>query len=149
MGTTKILSLDIATKTGWATETAYGTWDLTIKRDESSGMRLLRFKSKLKEVIALEGINLVVFERSQGMHQSAVIVQSEIHGCLKTFLEEEKIQYRAFSPGEIKKFATGNGHANKAAMVKAARLKWGYKGKSDNEADAIHIYQLAKSMYGL
>jgi Holliday junction resolvasome RuvABC endonuclease subunit len=144
-----ILALDVATKTGFCTKTAYGLWDFTVKRDESSGMRLIRFKSKLKELFQLEDINLVVFERSQGFHQNAVIVQSELHGCLKLFCEESKIEYRAFSPGEIKKFATGKGNAKKDAMVLAAKEKYGYPGKDDNEADAIHLFYLAKSFYNV
>jgi Holliday junction resolvasome RuvABC endonuclease subunit len=142
-----ILALDVATKTGFCTKTAFGLWDFTVKRDESSGMRLIRFKSKLKEIIPIEEINLVVFERSQGFHQNAVIVQSELHGCLKLFCEESGIEYRAFSPGEIKKFATGKGNAKKEDMIKSAQEKYGYNGNDDNEADAIHLYQLAKSMY--
>ncbi len=140
----RILSLDIATHTGWCTETAYGTWDLSIKRDESSGMRILRFKAKLREILELEKIEMVVFERSQGQHQSAVIVQSELHGVLKLVLEEANIPYRAYSPSEIKKFATGKGNANKADMIAAAQSKYRYPGTSDNEADAIHMYHLAK-----
>jgi Holliday junction resolvasome RuvABC endonuclease subunit len=143
----KILALDVATKTGFCTETASGVWDFNLKRDESSGMRLIRFKSKLKELIALEEISLIVFERSQGMHQNAVITQSELHGCLKLYCEENKIEYRAFSPGEIKKFATGKGNANKDAMIKAVVEKYGKTPKDDNEADAIHLFHLAKDFY--
>jgi Holliday junction resolvasome RuvABC endonuclease subunit len=110
-------------------------------------MRLIRFKSKLKELIELEQVNLIVFERSQGFHQNAVIVQSELHGILKLYCEESGIEYRAFSPGEIKKHATGKGNAKKEAMVKAAQEKYGYLGKDDNEADAIHLFHLAKSFY--
>lgn len=142
-----ILALDVATKTGFCTKTAHGHWDFKVLRDESSGMRLVRFKSKLKELVRLEEIEVVVFERSQGFHQNAVIVQSELHGCLKLFCEENKIEYRAFSPSEIKKFATGKGNANKELMIKAAKERFGYMGNDDNEADAIHIYQLARSMY--
>ena len=142
-----ILSLDIATKTGWCTETASGVWDFTLKRDESSGMRLIRFKSKLKEIVELEKINLITFERSQGMHQAAVIVQSELHGVLKLFCEENKIEYRAFSPGEIKKFATGKGNSNKQAMVLAANTKYNVTVIDDNQADAMHIFYLTKSYY--
>ncbi len=140
-----ILSLDVATHCGWCTDTTSGVWDLSIKRDESSGMRLIRFKSKLREVCNLEEINLVTFERSAGFHKNALIVQAELHGVLKIFCEENSIPYRAFSAAEIKKFATGKGNANKEAMVKAAREKYGYAGSDDNEADAIHIFKLTKS----
>lgn len=142
-----ILALDVATHTGWATRTAYGVWDLTPRRDESQGMRLIRFKSKLSEVIRIEEIEVVVFERAAGFHRGALIVQSELHGVLKLFLEEHRLQYKAFSASEIKKFATGKGNANKQMMIAAAKLKYGYKGEDDNEADALHIYKLATSIF--
>lgn len=137
----KILALDVATHCGWATKTASGVWDLSIKRDESSGMRLLRFKAKLQEIIRIEAINLVVFERTAGFHKNALIVQAELHGVLKLYLEEIKLNYRAYSASEIKKFATGKGNANKEAMIKAAQ-KYGTI-IDDNHADALHIYHLA------
>jgi len=40
--------------------------------------------------------------------------------------------------GTIKRFATGKGNANKAAMMEAAR-KRGFSPTDDNEADAIAI----------
>jgi len=147
MNNLKILSLDVATHCGWCTETASGVWDFSIKRDESSGMRLIRFKSKLRELVDIEKVNLITFERTSGFHKNALIVQAELHGVLKIFCEENKIEYRAFSASEIKKFATGKGNAGKPAMVQAAQEKYGYAGYNDNEADAIHIYQLTKSFY--
>lgn len=143
-----ILALDVATKTGWCTKTAHGTWDFSLKRDESAGMRLVRFKAKLREMCALEEIKLVTFELSQGFHQNAVIVQSELHGVLKLFCEENKIDYRSFAPSEIKKFATGKGNANKEKMIEAA-LKYGYFGNDDNTADAMHIYHLTMKSLNL
>lgn len=144
-----ILALDVATKCGWCTKTAHGTWNLTPKRDESSGMRLLRFKSKIKEVILMEEIDLVVFERSAGFHKNALIVQAELHGVLKLYLEENKIEYRAYSASEIKKHATGKGNANKDLMVRSAQQKLGMVGEDDNEADAMWIYDLAIKDLGL
>lgn len=145
MSEIKILALDVASKCGWCTETASGVWDFSIKRDESSGMRLIRFKSKLKELCSLEGINLVTFERSAGQYKSSIIVQAELHGVLKIFCEENNIEYRAFSAKEIKQYATGKGNAGKPQMIAAAKEKLGYQGNDDNEADAIWIYQLSKS----
>ena len=138
-----ILALDVATQTGWATSTASGTWDLRPKRDESSGMRLIRFKGKLKEISSLEEINLIVFERSAGFHKGALIVQSELHGVLKSFCLENNIEYKAYSPAEIKRHATGKGNANKSMMIEAARERLGYTGDNDNEADALWLFDLA------
>lgn len=138
-----ILALDVATHTGWCTKTTSGVWDLTPKRDQSMSMRLIKMKAFLRELVSLETIDLIVFERSQGQHQSSVIIQSELHGVLKLFCEESNIPYKAYSPKEIKKFATGTGNANKKAMIEAAKEKYGYQGNDDNEADAIHIFKLA------
>lgn len=138
-----ILALDVATKCGWAVSGISGTWNLTPKRDESAGMRLIRFKSKLKEIIESEKIDIVVFERTAGFHKNALIVQAELHGVLKLFLEENGIQYKAYSAAEIKKHATGKGNAKKELMIAEAQRKLGYKGSDDNEADALWIYNLA------
>ncbi len=146
----RILSLDVSTYCGWAvSQTIFGCWDLSIKRDESSGMRMLRFKAKLMEVIEAERINLVSFERSAGAHKAAIIIQSELHGVLKLLLEELEIEYRAFSAKEIKKFATGNGNAPKSLMISSAKQKYGYTGDNDNEADALHIFHLTKHDLGI
>lgn len=140
-----LLALDIATKTGFCTKTASGVWNLAPKRDESAGMSLIRFKAKLSEVVKLEDINLIVFERPAGMHVSSVISQSEKHGVLKLFCEENKIQYKGYSASEIKKFATGKGNAGKPLMIQACKDKYNIIPEDDNHADAIHIYYLGKS----
>lgn len=137
-----ILSLDVATHTGWATASGSGVWDLSVKKDESKGMKLIRFKSKVREICESEKIDVVVFERTAGFHKNALIVQAELHGVLKLFLEEMNIQYKAYSAAEIKKFATGKGNANKQKMIEAAQ-KYGIEIIDDNHADALHIYHLA------
>jgi Holliday junction resolvasome RuvABC endonuclease subunit len=143
-----LLALDVATHCGWATSiNVYGVWDLTPKRDESAGMRLIRFRCKLKEIIQSEKINLVVFERPGGQHKGAIIVQSELQGQIKTICEDLKIQYRGYSSQEIKKYATGKGNCGKPVMIKAAQDKLGYRGENDNEADALWLLELAKHDY--
>jgi Holliday junction resolvasome RuvABC endonuclease subunit len=144
-----VLALDVATITGFATATASGVWNLTPKRDESSGMRLIRFKSKLAEMVAQHGIKCIIFERTAGQHKAPIIVQSELHGVLKLFCEEQKIEYKAYSAAEIKKFATGKGNANKIQMIAAAKEKYGIEINNDNQADALHIYHFALHDLGL
>jgi Holliday junction resolvasome RuvABC endonuclease subunit len=144
----RILALDPATHCGYAiNRSLYGVWNLTAKRDESVGMRLIRLRAKLHEVIAGERINVVVFERPGGRFKASIIVQSEIQGQIKTVCEDLKVQYRAYSSTEIKKFATGKGNAGKPAMIKAAQDKLGYPGKDDNEADALWLLEMAKNDY--
>jgi len=140
-----ILALDIATHCGWCiSKDLYGCWDLSPKRDESAGMRVIRFKAKLKTILEAENISLVVFERPGGIHKGAIIVQAELQGVLKLLCEENNIAYKAYSATEIKKFATGKGNASKAVMIEFAKIKYEYPGTNDNEADAIHLLHLAK-----
>lgn len=137
----KILALDIATKTGWKTETSSGVWDLKPNRGESEGMRVVRFKSKVKELIQLEEINIISYERPGGRNKYSIITASEMIGVLKDLSIEMNVDIACYSSKEIKRFATGNGNCNKEAMIKAAK-ELGYHPKDDNEADAIHLYLL-------
>lgn len=144
----KILALDQASNCGWCCgKDLYGCWDLNTRKDESSGMKMIRFRSKLKEITVSENIDLIAYERVAGMHKNSIIHAAKMVAMIETFCEENNIQYIAFSASEIKKFATGKGNAKKDAMIAAAALKYGYTGTNDNEADAIHIYQLAQTIY--
>ena len=143
----KILALDVATKTGWCHEEESGTWDFNPKRDESKGMRLVKFKAKVYDVINGEDIDLVVFERTAGAHKNELIDQAELHGVLKELCERLNVDYKAYSAGEIKKFATGNGKATKHQMIQACIDNYNEDPCDDNEADAIHLYFLAKRDY--
>ena len=137
----KILALDIATKTGWKTSTASGIWNLKPNRGESDGMRVVRFKAKVNEMIKIESINLIAYERVAGKQNAAISVISEMVGQLKLISIEQGIDLACYSAKEIKKFATGNGNASKDLMVKTA-IAQGYNPIDDNEADAIFIYNL-------
>lgn len=144
----KILALDIATNTGWKTTTASGVWNLKPNRGESEGMRVVRFKSKVRELIAMEGINLVSYERPAGMHKSSIMVASEMVGVLKDLCIELGVELASYSATEIKKFATGKGNCGKPEMIEAAK-KLGFNPQDDNEADAIHLYNLTIKDIGL
>jgi Holliday junction resolvasome RuvABC endonuclease subunit len=144
----RILALDVATHCGYAiSRQLYGVWDLTPKRDESAGMRLIRFRAKLNEILKSEKINLVVFERPGGQHKGAIIVQAELQGQVKVVCEDLNIEYRGYSSQEIKKFATGKGNSGKPAMIAAAKEKLGYPGNNDNEADAMWLLELGQNDY--
>jgi len=143
----KILALDIGTKMGWAHSCGVsGVWDLSVRRDESGGMKLIRLRSKLNEIYNSEGIELVVFEAvrhaAPGM-QGALVVGAELQGVLKVWCEVDGIEYRGYSPSEIKKHATGKGNTNKQMMLDLAREKWGHI-EDDNEADAKWLLDLAQ-----
>ena len=142
----KILSLDIASVTGWATsKIEYGTWNFKTRKDESMGMKLLRFRSKLDEVHKLMNFNLIVYERAAGRFKAAIIHEAKLIAVVEEWCEANKIAYRAYSATEIKKFATNKGNAGKPLMIQAAKERLEYTGNDDNEADALHMLALASS----
>ena len=140
----KILALDQASNCGfYVDEHIHGVWDFNTRKDESSGMKMLRFKAKLKETCELEKIKLIVYERVSGMHKASIIHGAKMVAMIESFAEENQIEYKAYSASEIKKFATGKGNANKEKMVQSCIEKYGFTPIDDNEADAAHIWHLA------
>ena len=135
-----ILAIDPATKCGWAVSNQiYGCWDLSVRRDESNGMKLLRLRALLEKTHNELDLQLVVYERP-----NSIIHQAKLIAIIETFCEERNIQYRAYSASEIKKFATGKGNAKKEQMILFAKEKLDYSGDNDNEADALWLLNLVK-----
>lgn len=141
-----ILAIDPATETGWAVingpVTHFGIWNLKKHKDESVGMRLLRFHSHLREVCSKMGVNLIAYEKPGGRNYQGIINHAKLVGVIEKFCEYNALDYRGFSASEIKKHATGKGNSNKPAMIKAAREKLRYEGDNENEADALWILSL-------
>lgn len=109
-------------------------------------MKLIRLRGKLDEIKASAGVDIVVFEAARncapGM-QGALVVQAELQGVLKLWCDSCGVDYRGYSPTEIKRHATGKGNANKEAMMEAAAAKFGPVA-DDNQADALWLLDLAK-----
>ena len=152
--TLSILALDPSTKCGWAHSCGQsGTWDLTIRRDESTGMRLLRLRGKLKEILESVGVDVVVFEASRHAApkmQGALVVQAEFQSVIKVWCHDNDVEYRGVSPSEIKKHATGKGNCGKPEMIKAAKEKWPDKKiKDDNEADSLWILDYTQKLLAI
>lgn len=141
-----ILALDVATNCGWAHSSGpSGTWDLSVKRDESSGMRLIRLVAKLNEMKAAAGVDLLFFEAAQVYigHMSGVLVEAEMLGTVKLWCEQNNVEYASRNIAQIKKHATGKGNAKKDMMLASARARWSDRQiKTADEADALWLLDL-------
>jgi len=144
-----ILALDIATNTGWAVSldgvsmSNSGHQNFSVKKDESTGMRLFRFNNWLKEQYSKYNFKIIVIEntvqqRGFGGKRAGAHVQAEMQGIVKLFCEENKIDYKGFYPTSIKAHAVG-GRAKKEEMIRAAQKKWKRVFESDDEADACWL----------
>ena len=150
-----IAAFDLGTSCGYARETGgpfiiSGTLQLQQQRNESPGMRFIRFQNRLPEI--LKGVTLVAFEdvRFHGRNNPSSV--AHIYGALKALLQmycdQHDIQYTGFTPSEIKKHATGKGNANKEMMIAAAQARWTDAViRGHDEADARWILALAQERF--
>lgn len=142
-----VLALDPATVTGWALSPLLsGTWDLTLKRDESIGMKFLRLRAKLNELYDNYDFKVVVYEaarNAQPKMQGALVHQAQLQAIIVDWAHSNGLDYKGYSPKEIKKWATKNGNASKDIMVAAAkRLFPEINILSDDHADALLLWKM-------
>jgi len=144
-----VLAIDLGTTTGWALRgrdggITSGTMSFKPSRFEGGGMRYLRFRSWLAEVADLSGgLTRVVFEEVRAhAGTDAAHIYGGFLGHLSAWCEERGIAYEGVPVATIKRFATGRGNADKAAMIAAMRTR-GFAPTDDNEADAIALLLFA------
>jgi len=140
-----LLAIDLGTTTGWALRSTdglitSGTVSFRPSRYDGGGMRYLRFQNWLAEMDRLSGPITTIFYEEVRRHigTDAAHVFGGLLATLTAWAELRGIPYGGVPVGTIKKFATGKGNANKAAMMTAARAR-GFSPVDDNEADAIAI----------
>ena len=144
---TRILALDLGTKTGWALREPsgvilHGVADFKPGRFDGGGMRYLRFTRWLDDLHG-NGISALWFEEvRRHAGTSAAHVYGGLMATLTAWAELRGIPYEAVPVGTIKKHATGKGNANKDAMIAAAQER-GFDVTDDNEADALAILHWA------
>jgi Holliday junction resolvasome RuvABC endonuclease subunit len=138
-----ILALDLGTTLGWALwlsgEVMGGTESFKAGRFEGGGMRYLRFVRWLDDLWRFAGPQVVYFEevrRHRGV--DAAHAYGGFLAQLTAWCERYGVPYQGVPVGTIKKFATGKGNADKAAMI-AAMERRGHAPADDNEADALAL----------
>jgi Holliday junction resolvasome RuvABC endonuclease subunit len=124
---------------------------LSVRRDESSGMRLMRLRENLSVFEATHGIDLIAFEASRNSKfGNAVRVAGAIQGVVELWCLDHNVQYKGYSATTIKKHACNYGQANKEKMIAAARAKWpGVPITSEDQADAMWVLDHACQDLGL
>jgi len=157
-----VLALDLAGRTGFArgwpsrregktvyvgSLVDYGALDFKLHEGEHPGLRLRRVSNALTELCRYEGHqpSLIAWEgvvaggagRRTGATDLYVLESRvvEIAGVLG-------IETATVWPSTLKKAAAGHGRADKAAMVRAARKRWGLDAielprDHEDEADAL------------
>ena len=146
-----ILSLDIATHCGYYSTHEAGTWNFTQKTGKNAIEQHLSFYNTLKEFIQKNDIKLIVAEdvnvkgKFVGMRKL-----SEFRGilfliCAQLGLPEPKF----VNVSSVKKWATGDGKADKEKMIAYCIKRWNITPCDDNMADATHIFKYYVRKYKL
>ena len=112
-------------------------------------MRYLRFRGWLIELAGLSGgLTRIVFEEVRAhAGTDAAHLYGGFLATLTAWCEQQGIPYEGVPVGTIKRFATGKGNADKAAMIAAIRAR-GFSPVDDNEADAIALLLWATETEG-
>jgi hypothetical protein len=139
-----ILALDLGTNTGWAVRPGVGpitsgTVSFRPSRYDGGGMRYLRFRGWLDQFESDAAFGAVYFEEvRRHAGTDAAHVYGGLLATLTAWCEQHSVAYQGVPVGTIKRFATGKGNADKAAMLAAIRAR-GFSPADDNEADALAI----------
>ncbi|WP_342163038.1 hypothetical protein [Methylobacterium sp. SD21] len=146
MALPKILTLDLATRLGWAcgspdAEPHYGSYRLP-----STGNGIGRFGDAydqwLLDMITLESPALVVFEAPFVSNTGNANTARKLMGlCWQTEIAcyRRDVQCLEHGNNSIKKTFAGHGFASKGDMI-AACQRFGWDPKDDNAADALALW---------
>lgn len=141
-----VLGLDIATHTGFYSMHSSGTWNFEESMRRNNNKQHAAFRNTLIEYITSNNIKMIVAEDvnagrgSLGSYKSSVKL-SEFRGILMEICDTLNLPEPAFiNLKTVKKWATGNGNADKAMMMDFCRKRWKTDPVDDNEADATHIF---------
>jgi len=72
---------------------------------------------------------------------------SELNGIICLTLYNLGCSLYRIPPSSLKFFCTGIGNASKEMVIETVQKKYGYTGNDDNQADAISLCHLAKSLH--
>lgn len=138
----EVLGLDVAARCGFHCINESGTWDFRESKARNDNKMHGAFRKTLIDCIQRNGIKQIVAEDvNVNNHFTDMRRLCELRGILLEVCDTLNLPEPIFlNPMTIKKFATGDGHADKAKMMRFCKLRWKIDAKDDNEADAIHIF---------
>lgn len=149
----RALALDMAMTTGYAIldrgQVRAGCYNIpTAKKgrktlpDDHMGKRLLDFETWVHNILSKLQPNVVFFEEAGGhyQNQSAARMAYAQWGAMVMRAAHFNIPIVGVRNTTLKKYAAGNGRAQKEDMIHAAKQKFpDVEIPDDNAADAVHI----------
>lgn len=140
-----VLSLDIAQTTGFYSVHERGEWDFHESMRRNNNKQHKAFRDTLIAFIEKYHIKQIVAEdvnagAAKGGFKASVKL-AEFRGILLEVCDTLNLPEPVFINNQtVKRWATGNGKADKKMMIQYCKHRWGTDPVSDNEADATHIF---------
>ena len=111
-----------------------------ILNNKSKGKKYNNFMVFVDKLIVQHQITKVVYEKvRRHLGADAAHAYGAFEGLAHLLCEKHSIPIDFVEVAQIKKYATGNGRADKNKMIEAAASKLGIVSKNDNEVDAVFI----------
>lgn len=138
-----IIAFDLGKNMAWAYNNGTKlTWGSALYPGERAA-RLAGIMRDLPNVIGNKKFDVLVYETPFARGRDATRSMWGIAGILEACATAGGMAVVDVAVPTIKKFATGDGHAPKDAMIVAAK-RFGYKGSSEHEADAVCLLRYAE-----
>jgi Holliday junction resolvasome RuvABC endonuclease subunit len=140
-----VLGMDIATHTGYYSTHESGCWDFSESMRRNNNKQHKAFRDTLIDFIQKYDIKQIVAEDVNCGRMNKEFVSSrklsEFRGILMEICDTMDLPEPVFiNLRTVKKWATGDGNADKEKMVRFCRSRWKTNPADDNEADATHIF---------
>lgn len=157
----RILALDPATTTGWAFWSIgrelpdYGVRLFKKRPTDHPGQRFHEYKVFLHELILHHTPEVIYYEEplfpGKRTARGNLTVSFGFEAILHMVTSQYGIECVPVHPGTLKKWATGNGRADKEEMISTASRLTGVAltPKQDNEADALCLVVYGANQEGV
>jgi Holliday junction resolvasome RuvABC endonuclease subunit len=122
-----------------------------LKVDDLEGMdRIGHITGRIAPVVPAD-TELVMVEAPVFVagHMASALETAYLNGIVRQYLWHAGVAYLDVAIGTLKVYATGDGHAKKLDMIRAAEKRLGYEGDSDDEADALWLRALGWGLLGV
>jgi Holliday junction resolvasome RuvABC endonuclease subunit len=123
---------------------------VVVKPKDKGDDRLMEIADYVRVLSQANLVDLVVMEDAPTrLLGDAGRVLLHLQGAVRLELKRLPVPYMILSPSTLKKFATGNGSADKTAMALAAFKRLGREYGTDDECDADWLRVAGRFAYGL
>lgn len=137
------LGIDIGLNCGWALahnkSLTFGLWSLKLRKSEAVGLRYSKLRAHLESLDGVDHVHVEDVRRHEGHY--ARVAYFGFRSIIESWAADHHVGFHAWPVAHIKQFATGNGRADKDAMVRAVhiRISPALVMETPDVADAIWI----------